>query len=205
LVVKGARTKILSVRKYATTTTTTLREFRIVYVQFVVAHTAHVHAHDASDCRCTQDLIARKRRMAMTSSLHSPLLCSPKVTTMFSTQQDYGANKNLNEEPASPYYLQESQNEGDEQQSNAVTRQTQRLYGAAVHVHADPASPYHLQEGRREEGEQQPQGNGIQDLDEEYEMSLNELLYSSSSYHAIVKPGTFECSPGNSAIDLDNM
>jgi hypothetical protein len=188
LVVKGARTKILSVRKYATTTTTTLREFRIVYVQFVVAHTAHVHAHDASDCRCTQDLIARKRRMAMTSSLHSPLLCSPKVTTMFSTQQDYGANKNLNEEPASPYYLQESQNEGDEQQSNAVTRQTQRLYGAAVHVHADPASPYHLQ-----------------DLDEEYEMSLNELLYSSSSYHAIVKPGTFECSPGNSAIDLDNM
>lgn len=159
---------------------------------------------DASDL-LLQDSIARKRRMAMTSSLHCPLLCSPKVPTMFSTQQDYGANKNLNEEPASPYYLQESQNEGDEQQSNAVTRQTQRLYGAAVHVHADPASPYHLQEGRREEGEEQPQGNGIQDLDEEYEMSLNELLYSSSSYHAIVKPGTYECSPGNSAIDLDNM
>jgi hypothetical protein len=109
---------------------------------------------------------------------------------MFSTQPEYGATEHLNEEPASLYHLQEGQNEGDEQQSNAVMSQTQPLYGAAGHVAQEPASPYHLQEGRHEDEEQQQHGNASEGLDEEYEMSLTELLYSSSSYHAIVKPGT---------------
>jgi hypothetical protein len=111
---------------------------------------------------------------------------------MFSTQQEYGATEHLNEEPASPYHLQEGQNEGDEQQRNGVMSQTQRLYGATANAHQDPTSPYHLQEGRHEDEEQHQQGNTSEGLDDEYEMSLNELLYSSSSYHAIVKPGTYE-------------
>jgi len=57
--------------------------------------------------------------------------------------------------------------------------------------HDEPASPYHLQENQEEE---QPtvgdDGDAESNLDDEYEMSLTELLYSSSSYHAIVKPGT---------------
>jgi hypothetical protein len=51
--------------------------------------------------------------------------------------------------------------------------------------HEEPASPYHLQENQEEQ-----QNQAESSLDDEYEMSLTELLYSSSSYHAIVKPGT---------------
>lgn len=50
--------------------------------------------------------------------------------------------------------------------------------------HEEPASPYHLQENQEETAQ-------VDELDEEYEMSLTELLYSSSSYHAIVKPGVY--------------
>lgn len=49
----------------------------------------------------------------------------------------------------------------------------------------EPASPYHLQETQ----EEQHRPDDESSLDEEYEMSLTELLYSTSSYHAIVKPG----------------
>lgn len=69
-------------------------------------------------------------------------------------------------------------------------------YGATVE---EPplSSPYHLQEnnnaldGTPQHDHPHPHGdNGDDDLPDEYEMSLTELLYSSSSYHAIVKPGT---------------
>lgn len=108
-------------------------------------------AQDVSDtCKLSlQDLIAKPpyphdKQPPLPTSLLAP------VAIMFSTQQEYGATENLNEEST---------------------------------------SPYHLQEGQHEEDEQQPQSNASEGLDEEYEMSLTELLYSSSSYHAIVKPG----------------
>lgn len=63
------------------------------------------------------------------------------------------------------------------------TPQGDGLYGSTGGQQEEPESPYHLQEN---------QDNAVEaesSLDEEYEMSLTELLYSSSSYHAIVKPG----------------
>lgn len=55
----------------------------------------------------------------------------------------------------------------------------------------EPASPYHLQENQ-EDAEPNDEGDDAESsLDDEYEMSLTELLYSSASYHAIVKPGIF--------------
>ncbi len=48
----------------------------------------------------------------------------------------------------------------------------------------EPESPYHLQENRGSSSDESSSS-----VDSEYEMSLTELLYSSSSYHAIVKPG----------------
>ena len=49
----------------------------------------------------------------------------------------------------------------------------------------EPESPYHLQENRESSSDE-----SSSEVDSEYEMSLTELLYSSSSYHAILKPGT---------------
>jgi presenilin 1 len=49
----------------------------------------------------------------------------------------------------------------------------------------EPESPYHLQENRGSSSDESSSS-----VDSEYEMSLTELLYSSSSYHAIVKPVT---------------
>ena len=168
-------------------------------------HVLYIGRTSIRTVRCTsdvaqQDLIARVlcgSAVSLNRNDKQPPLASSsfaQVTIMFSTQQDYGATENLNGEPASPYHLQEGQN-GDEQQGNVVTPQAQPMFGANAQNREEPASPYHLQEGRNEECEQQPQGNANQELGEEYEMSLTELLYSSSSYHAIVKPGTFEFSP----------
>ena len=56
----------------------------------------------------------------------------------------------------------------------------------------EPESPYHLQENQEDALPNDVDAESS--LDEEYEMSLTELLYSSSSYHAIVKPGLFLCS-----------
>jgi peptide subunit release factor 1 (eRF1) len=103
---------------------------------------------------------------------------------MSPTQPEYGATGHLDKESASPYHLHEGQNEREGR--SALTSQTQPLNAAEQ----DPASPHHLQEGQNE---QEGQHNANESLDDEYEMSLTELLYSSSSYHAIVKPGTNEC------------
>ena len=62
-------------------------------------------------------------------------------------------------------------------------------YGSTAH-HTEPNSPYTL----REEFHDEPTDGSVEvdSLDDEYEMSLSELLYSSSSYHAIVKPGMYD-------------
>lgn len=64
------------------------------------------------------------------------------------------------------------------------TPQEDTLYGSTGR-HEEPESPYHLQENQ----EAGHDGDAESSLGDEYEMSLTELLYSSSSYHAIVKPG----------------
>lgn len=67
------------------------------------------------------------------------------------------------------------------------TPQGDALYGSTGR-HEEPESPYHLQENQ-----EQKDNDEESSLDDEYEMSLTELLYSSSSYHAIVKPGMMDC------------
>ena len=57
-------------------------------------------------------------------------------------------------------------------------------YGATERQQQEPESPYHLQENRESASDE-----SSSEVDSEYEMSLTELLYSSSSYHAILKPG----------------
>jgi hypothetical protein len=73
-------------------------------------------------------------------------------------------------------------------------------YGSTDAQEQRLTSPYQLHGGsspppdgifRRATAPDAAEASDIDDdsLDEEYEMSLTELLYSSASYHAIVKPG----------------